>query len=203
MESRIAALALTTVVLGCGTTVVLLRHHEHERVKPETVNDLFPHSSIDVALVPVVLELATCDAARELLLRVAAQQHTRHSRPLRVRCQPPRASGSGYSSDGVWLPSSSTVRVACHNAPPVQVGSLLFELLNADEEEGQYAAIRQQRDAGALGGRDQGGCHDGECAGGGGDAHHRTRARVCAVRAARRPARGASGEGSAGLRVAA
>ena len=33
MESRIAALALTTVVLGCGTTVVLLRHHEHERVR--------------------------------------------------------------------------------------------------------------------------------------------------------------------------
>jgi hypothetical protein len=32
----------------------------------------------------------------------------------------------------VWLPSSSTIRVACHNAPPVQVGSLLFELLNAD-----------------------------------------------------------------------
>jgi hypothetical protein len=74
-------------------------------------------------------QLATCDAARALLLRVAEAQHTRHGRPLRVRCQP--ASSGCYQSDAVWQPAASTIRVNCHNAQPTQVGSLLFELLNA------------------------------------------------------------------------
>lgn len=75
-------------------------------------------------------QLATCDAARALLLRVAEAQHTRHGRPLRVRCQPD--SSGYYQSDAVWQPAASTIRVNCHNAQPTQVGSLLFELLNAN-----------------------------------------------------------------------
>ena len=77
-------------------------------------------------------QLATCDAARALLLRVAEAQHMRHGRPLRVRCQPDSSSSSSYQSDAVWQPAASTIRVNCHNAQPTKVGSLLFELLNAN-----------------------------------------------------------------------
>jgi len=86
---RIAAAALATVVVGCGSTVALIRQRSDrvrsasssplllvsssteedakapssrcppEQARPETVNDMIPHSSIDVALAPVVLEV--CD----------------------------------------------------------------------------------------------------------------------------------------------
>lgn len=76
------------------------------------------------------VQLRSCPAANELLVQVCSQQRTVHKRALRVRCMPNSFTGK-YQPNGSWDPVSSAISVRCENNPKVQIGSLLFELLNA------------------------------------------------------------------------
>ena len=77
------------------------------QVKPETVNDLVPHSSIDVALVPVVLEVRLQKPAVRTLLT-----HTRRRRTL----EQGRA-GTNMDSGG------RAARAAVTRRPPISLST--------------------------------------------------------------------------------
>jgi len=101
---------------------------------------------VDAALAPVVQELRSCPAANELLVQVCSQQRTVHKRALRVRCMPNSFTGK-YQPNGSWDPVSSAISVRCENNSKVQIGTLLFELLNAKEND-KYEALKLRKDTG-------------------------------------------------------
>ena len=75
-------------------------------------------------------QMSTCPAAKALLSKVVEQQQQRGAGPLRVRCLPTAPPGK-WQPEGSWDPLENTILVQCNNDPKVQVGTLLFELLNA------------------------------------------------------------------------